>query len=94
MNFSLTQRRKDAKVRVLKVQFGNFIPQFSNADYTKLRNLLVAQNWKEADQETYNVMIKAVGKEYGDWFTSDELLNFPHPDLSIIDLVKEEYNTI
>ncbi|KHG39075.1 hypothetical protein OA07_25815 [Aphanizomenon flos-aquae 2012/KM1/D3] len=31
MNFSLTQRRKDAKVRVLKVQFGNFIPQFSNA---------------------------------------------------------------
>ncbi|MFO5440154.1 MAG: hypothetical protein ACLBM4_16185 [Dolichospermum sp.] len=25
MNFSLTQRRKDAKVRVLKVQFGNFI---------------------------------------------------------------------
>jgi hypothetical protein len=46
MNFSLTQRRgsavlgvspmsdcrsKDAKVRFLKVQFGNFIPRFSNA---------------------------------------------------------------
>jgi hypothetical protein len=31
MNFSLTQRRKDAKVRVLKIQFGNFIPRFSNA---------------------------------------------------------------
>ena len=31
MNFSLTQRRKDAKVRVLKVKFGNFIPYFSNA---------------------------------------------------------------
>ncbi|MDM3853764.1 MAG: GUN4 domain-containing protein [Aphanizomenon gracile PMC649.10] len=70
------------------------MPQFSNADYTKLRNLLVAQNWKEADQETHNVMIKAVGKDYGDWFTSDKLLNFPYPDLSIIDLVKEEYNTI
>jgi hypothetical protein len=28
MNFSLTQRRKGAKVRVLKVQFGNFIPQY------------------------------------------------------------------
>jgi len=33
MNFSLTQRRKDAKVRFLKVQFGNFIPRFSNADF-------------------------------------------------------------
>jgi len=33
MNFSLTQRRKDAKVRFLKVQFGNFIPRFSNAGF-------------------------------------------------------------
>ena len=35
MNFSLTQRRKDAKVRVLKIQFGNFIPRFSNAQWMK-----------------------------------------------------------
>ena len=33
MNFSLTQRRKDANLRVFKVQLGNFVPQFSNADF-------------------------------------------------------------
>ncbi len=35
-------------------------------DYTKLRDLLAAKNWKEADTETYRVMIQAVGKEDGD----------------------------
>lgn len=54
-------------------------------DYTRLRDLLAAKNWKEADQETYWVMIKAVGKKDGDYFTTDDFLNFPCTDLRIID---------
>jgi hypothetical protein len=34
-------------------------------DYGKLRWLLKAQNWKAADRETYEVMIRAVGKKSG-----------------------------
>lgn len=54
-------------------------------DYTKLRSLLAANNWKEADRETYLVMIRALGKKDGDWFTTEELLNFPCIDLRTID---------
>ena len=54
-------------------------------DYTKLSKLLAEKNWKEADEETYRVMIQAVDKEDGDYFTSDELLNFPCTDLRTID---------
>ncbi|AVH74225.1 GUN4 domain-containing protein [Nostoc sp. 'Lobaria pulmonaria (5183) cyanobiont'] len=61
-------------------------------DYTKLRDLLAAKNWKEADEETYRVMIQAVGKEEGDYFTNDELLNFPCTDLRTIDRLWVKYS--
>jgi hypothetical protein len=61
-------------------------------DYTRLRDLLAAKNWKEADEETYRVMIQAVGKKDGDWFTSNELLNFPCTDLRTIDRLWVKYS--
>ncbi len=61
-------------------------------DYTRLRDLLAAKNWKEADEETYLVMIQAVGKREGDHFTSDELLNFPCTDLRTIDRLWVKYS--
>jgi hypothetical protein len=45
-------------------------------NYTRLRDLLAAQEWEEADEETYEVMIKAVGKKPSDGLTSDELFQF------------------
>ena len=61
-------------------------------DYKKLRDLLKAKDWKAADQETYEVMIRAVGKKSGDWFTSEELLNFPCADLLTIDRLWVKYS--
>ncbi|MBO1047666.1 MAG: GUN4 domain-containing protein [Dolichospermum sp. DEX182a] len=61
-------------------------------DYSKLRYLLAAQNWEEADKETYEVMIKAVGKKSDEWFTSDELLNFPCQDIRTIDQLWVNYS--
>jgi hypothetical protein len=61
-------------------------------DYSKLRDLLAAQNWEEADKETYEVMIKAVGKKSGEWVTSDELLNFPCQDIRTIDQLWVKYS--
>lgn len=61
-------------------------------DYTTLRDLLKAQDWKAADEETYRVMIRAVGKKEGDWFTSEELLNFPCTDLKTIDALWVKYS--
>lgn len=61
-------------------------------DYTRLRDLLKAQDWQAADQETYEVMIRAVGKQSGNWFISDELLNFPCADLLTIDQLWVKYS--
>ncbi|WP_375474696.1 GUN4 domain-containing protein [uncultured Nostoc sp.] len=61
-------------------------------DYTRLRHLLAAKNWREADPETYRVMIQAVGKKDGDWFEEDELLNFPCTDLRTIDRLWVKYS--
>jgi predicted NACHT family NTPase len=53
--------------------------------YAKLEEYLKTQQWQAADQETYRLMITTVGKEAGQWFASEELLNFPCEELRAID---------
>jgi GUN4-like/NACHT domain len=60
--------------------------------YQKLEALLKAQQWKAADEETYRLMITTVGKEVGQYFTSDELLNFPCEELRAIDKLWIDYS--
>lgn len=54
-------------------------------DYTRLRDLLAAQEWEQADQETYRVMIKVLGKNTGHIFAPEEMRSFPCTDLQTID---------
>ena len=54
-------------------------------DYTRLRDLLKAGKWKDADYETYLRMLEAVGREEGNYIRPKELLNFPCADLKTID---------
>lgn len=61
-------------------------------DYRNLLDLLKVGQWREADNETYATMIRAVGKKSGDWFTRDELLNFPCTDLLTIDRLWVNYS--
>ncbi|MFN6534937.1 MAG: GUN4 domain-containing protein [Nostoc sp. EkiNYC01] len=61
-------------------------------DYTKLRDYLAAGNWKEADYETYLVMLQAVGSKEGDWIREEQLLNFPCKDLRTIDRLWVKYS--
>ncbi|BAZ13460.1 metallophosphoesterase [Calothrix sp. NIES-4071] len=64
-------------------------------DYTNLRNLLAAGKWQEADAETANVMLKAVGKEVlpnqYQFVFSDDIAKFPCMDLNTIDQLWETY---
>lgn len=61
-------------------------------NYTRLRDLLKAGEWKEADNETYLRMLEAVGRKKGDWIRSEELLNFPCADLKTIDRLWVKYS--
>lgn len=61
-------------------------------DYARLRDLLKAQNFKDADYETYIRMLEAVGKGEGDFLRTKEALNFPCTDLKTIDRLWVRYS--
>ena len=61
-------------------------------DYGKLRDLLKARQWKEADKETYELILRAVGRKLGDYIREKELLNFPCTDLKTIDRLWVKYS--
>ncbi len=58
-------------------------------DYTQLRNYLEAKNWKEADLETYNVMLEATN---GDNLSKESIRNFPCIDLKTINSLWQYYS--
>ncbi|MDZ7960724.1 MAG: GUN4 domain-containing protein [Aulosira sp. DedQUE10] len=69
-------------------------------DYTRLRNLLEAGKWQEADEETLAVMLKASGREKKDWLKGwlkgalnvESINNFPCTDLRTIDQLWVKYS--
>jgi hypothetical protein len=54
-----------------------------DVDYRKLRDLLKAGNWHDADMETERAMLQATNREQ--WIYYDSLRNFPCQDLKTID---------
>ena len=57
-------------------------------DYTQLSNYLRAGNWKEADIETYEVMLEATQ----DNFTQESIKSFPCNDLKIVNSLWLKYS--
>jgi uncharacterized caspase-like protein len=54
-------------------------------DYRKLHDLLKAGQWREADQETHQVMLKAASRVSKGWLNSESYKKFPCKDLKTID---------
>ncbi|MEG5067500.1 serine/threonine-protein kinase, partial [Microcoleus sp. B3-A4] len=61
-------------------------------DYTRLRDLLAAGKWQEADEETLKVMLKAGRREKEGWFDRESIENFPCDDLRTIDQFWVKYS--
>ncbi|MEM6404047.1 MAG: GUN4 domain-containing protein [Cyanobacteria bacterium P01_D01_bin.116] len=59
--------------------------------YTRLQDLLKAGKWKEADEETFYVMLKAAGREER-WLDSNSIKKFPCTDLRTIDKLWVKYS--
>ena len=60
--------------------------------YGKLKNLLAAQKWKEADLETTRVMIEITGKESLDKIKPDDIQKFPCNAIMVIDQLWRKYS--
>ncbi|MGV0027889.1 GUN4 domain-containing protein [Phormidesmis priestleyi] len=69
----------------LKLQLTALKASVETSQYQKLEEYLSSGQWEAADNETYRLMITTVGKEEGQWFEPEELLNFPCEALKAID---------
>ncbi|MEC4819872.1 MAG: serine/threonine-protein kinase [Scytonema sp. PMC 1069.18] len=70
----------------------SYLSSEKGVDYTRLRDFLKAGQWKEADEETLAVMLKATGREKEGWLSSESLKNFPCTDLATIDKLWVKYS--
>lgn len=61
-------------------------------DYSKLRNLLAAQKWQEADEETARVMLRVAQREEKGWLDQETIEEFPCEDLQTIDQLWVSYS--
>ncbi|NDJ15876.1 NACHT domain-containing protein [Myxacorys almedinensis] len=78
----------DAELEVLT----QLTPTLQTSRYQTLEDLLKSGQWRDADQETYRLMITTVGKEEGQYFEPADLENFPCDDLRTLDQLWLRYS--
>lgn len=61
-------------------------------DYSQLRDLLKVGKWKEADEETITLMLKASGREEKGYLTPESIKSFSCIDLRTIDTLWVKYS--
>ncbi len=60
--------------------------------YLQLREFVANQKWKEADKETYRLMLQVAGREDQGWLHIEDIDNFPCEDLRTIDQLWVKYS--
>ncbi|NES65478.1 MAG: hypothetical protein F6K24_09555, partial [Okeania sp. SIO2D1] len=74
--------------------FPHYVPLVSEVgvDYTKLRDLLAAGNWEEADKETTTLILKVADRVLQERLDREDLQNLSCKDLSTIDKLWLKYS--
>jgi len=71
----------------------NLVSPETRIDYLPLKNLLAAQQWRQANDETRRLMLRAADREKQGWLTADDIDKIPCWDLRTMDeLWKENSN--
>ena len=87
----LHEQRTQQKVKQV---LQKYIPLNSvlEVDYTRLRDLLAAGKWQEADHETLAVMLQVCHQEEKGWLRAKDIPYFPCIDLRTIDQLWVKYS--
>jgi hypothetical protein len=106
-NLTLVKTKKETRPAQQKLGFGSSSTRDSDSfserstddlssergvNYTKLRDLLASGQWKEADQETLAVMLKAANREQEGYLEIESIEEFPCTDLRTIDQLWVKYS--
>lgn len=74
----------------------NSIPLFPKElpqeEYIRLKNLLAAGRWREANETTRTIILKAVSREKEGWLADEQIQNFPCQVLHIVDSLWVQYS--
>ncbi|UIE39464.1 GUN4 domain-containing protein [Leptodesmis sichuanensis] len=81
----LKQQEAEAAERQRQQTAQTQLASEKGVDYTRLRDLLKAGKWKEADQETADRMCEVMGRQAKGWLRVEDIQNFPCTDLRTID---------
>ncbi|MEA5519853.1 GUN4 domain-containing protein [Limnoraphis robusta] len=85
--------RLSERVEQLEQQLNNVLLLLSDVyRYGKLRDLLAAQQWKEADLETTKVMLEIAGHSNHDNITPEDVIQFPCSSLRLLDKLWRQYS--
>ncbi len=92
-----TQEATDLAYECLKettreIDLETISDEIQKARYQRLEELLRNQDFQEADNETYRVMLQTVGKEGDQPLVREDLNNFPCKDLFRINELWEKYS--
>lgn len=71
----------------------NELASEKGVDYTRLRDLLKAGQWKEADQETIKLMEKVMGRRREGYVRAKDIESFPCTDLHTINRLWTRYSS-
>lgn len=67
-------------------------PPANTADYTRLETLLEQQDWRAADQETFQTMVVIAGKSAEGWLSVEDIEAFPCEELNAINQLWQTYS--
>ncbi|WP_260445954.1 MULTISPECIES: GUN4 domain-containing protein [unclassified Nostoc] len=90
--WGITGKPPERKPKLQQVIQADDLSSEKGVNYTQLRDLLAAGKWKEADEETFAVMLKASSSEKERWLDSEYIKNFPCTDLRTIDQLWVKYS--
>ena len=84
-----TPRKIDPEI---EAELTSLQSNLQNQLYQPLETYLQNGQWREADEETYKVMLKVADREEQGWLDPDSIDNFPCEDLRIIDRLWVNYS--
>jgi hypothetical protein len=84
----IDSQKIDSRLKPLEVS----LVSAKGVDYRKLRDLLKAKKWKEADKETRFKILKVVNRESEGWLRVEDAKNFSCQDLGTIDKLWVKYS--
>ncbi|MEH2304569.1 GUN4 domain-containing protein [Nostoc sp.] len=90
--WGITGKPPERKPKLQLVIQADDLSSEKGVNYTRLRDLLAAGKWKEADEETLAVMLKASSREKEGWLNIESINNFPCTDLRTIDQLWVKYS--